>query len=206
MPNIFSLESRKTLLDYHHAKEELKIKKEMIEEIDVIFNNAVSEYINTQIEIKDQWDVFLKKHDDNITEVLNLERSKPIEEIESIYIEENIDDLNFKQFYREIVKKTHPDKIQDLSIEERDLRVKLYIEATTAYEKKSLPDLLYCAYLLHIPFELSIEDLKELKESLIRCKRESEFLEKTYTWLWYHTSTDLKADLIIKFIDRQLKL
>jgi hypothetical protein len=221
--SLFNLESKKILLDFQYAKEELNIKKEMIEQMDGLFNKAVSDYLKNNNDLKSKWDNYLKKSDENISKILDLQKfegeihqtvdSKSDKQFEydleiEPEIEPNIDkpdDIFFKQVYREIVKKSHPDKIRHLSEEEFLMRSRIYLDATIAYEKKSLADILYCAYVLKIAFEIKKEDLKSLKDSLSRCKMESQFLEKTYTWQWYHANDDVKSQLINSFVSQQVK-
>lgn len=213
--SLFNLESKKILLDFRYAKEELNIKKEMIEEMNGLFNKAVSEYLQNDIELKAQWDLYLKKSDENISKILDLQKfeseinkKEDIDESIQIDIEEGNEsefDIFLRQIYREIVKKTHPDKTSHLSEEERNVRNKLYMDATIAYEMKSLADILYCAYMLNIPFEVKKDDIKTLKDSLIRCKMESTFLEKTYTWQWYHVDEAVKQQLIFNFVKQSVK-
>ncbi len=224
--SLFSLESKKILLDFRYAKEELNIKKEMIEEMDSLFNKAVSDFLVNNPELKNKWDSYLKQTEENINKILDLqkfegekyqtpdnqEESKEVHEhiieeedlIEDVKTEESEFDIFFKQMYREIVKKSHPDKISNLSIEEREMRNRIYMDATIAYERKNLGDILYCAYMLNIPFEVKQEDIKMLRESLSRCKTESQFLEKTYTWQWYHANDDIKNQLINNFVAQQV--
>ncbi|SRR6266403_238207 len=215
--SLFNLESKKILLDFRYAKEELNIKKEMIEEMNGLFNKAVSEYLQNDIELKTQWDLYLKKSDDNISKILDLQKFEGDvykiednnESIQEVFeIEETIEselDNFLRHVYREIVKKTHPDKTTHLSEEERNVRDKLYLDATVAYEIKSLADILYCAYILKIPFEINKDYVESLKDSLQRCKMESIFLEKTYTWQWYHVDEIIKQELIFKFVKHSVK-
>lgn len=219
--SLFDLESKKILLDFRYAKEELTIKKEMIEEMDGLFNKAVSEHLTNNPELKNKWDSYLKQTDENISKILDVQKfegevyktiekediSEPEPSFESELIDEKeVDpiDIFFKQIYREIVKKSHPDKISNMSDDEKEMRGRVYIDATIAYERKSLADILYCAYLLKIPFEVKKEDMKTLKDSLFRCKMESNFLEKTYTWQWYHANDDNKSMLVNNFVSQQV--
>lgn len=190
--------------------------------MDGLFNKAVSEYLKENPELKSKWDSFLQQSDENISNILDIQKfqgkidetieednsfSEPSPEPEIIEVENDSDsdsDKFFKAIYREIVKITHPDKITHLSEEERESRNKIYIDSTDAYDKKILADILYCAYILKIPFEVKQDDIKTLKESLHQNRMQSNFLEKTYTWQWYHSNDDIKNHLLNDFIVKQV--
>jgi hypothetical protein len=52
--SLSKLESKKVLLDFKHTKEELLLKKEMVSEIDPLFNKAINDFLESNEAIKEQ--------------------------------------------------------------------------------------------------------------------------------------------------------
>ena len=97
-----------------------------------------------------------------------------------------------KTMFREIMKKTHPDKVQSEEL------VDIYIKSKEAYESNDILELSYNASKLNINIELSDLDIEILKD-LIKIKIEKiESIEKSWLWLWYKAGTETEKNNIIK--------
>jgi hypothetical protein len=218
LPN---LESKKVMMDFKHAREELLLKKEMVSEIDPLFNKAINDFLKTNKPLKDRWDNMFdatngedeEENTNTGVDKFNTERLSDSDdsvkeaeaEAESLKEDdtEEIDDpfaSVYKMVYREIVKKTHPDKITHLSEEEREHRNIIYLDATKAQEKKNIGELLYCAYQLKISFGIGKEEILMLNESVEKYKKEASFLEQTYSWKWFYSDDVTKRMLVERFI------
>jgi hypothetical protein len=223
---ISKLESKKILMDFKHAKEELNLKKEMISEIDPMFNQAIQEFLKTNQILKDRWDnmfdspsptsdsttieKFNKPDVEEMGEMEDMDSEKENSEAENVdepekEIKEEVEDAFasvYKMVYREIVKKSHPDKTSHLSDEEREYRNDIYLDATKAYEAKNIGELLYCAHLLRIDFGISKEAIFFLKDTVDKYKKEASFLEQTYSWKWFYSDDLTKRMLVEKFVNQ----
>ncbi len=105
-----------------------------------------------------------------------------------------------KKIYRDIVKLTHPDKVNS-----NDL-IKLYIEAKDAYEDNDLFVLYFICGKLNIPLELDEEDT-EILNKLIEVKRkELKSIETSFLWQWVHAKNDdEKERMVTTFVEKHYK-
>lgn len=96
-----------------------------------------------------------------------------------------------KKVYREIVKKTHPDKTNS------DEYIELYNKATEFYNKNELIELYFIAVELNIDVELEEEDINNISETIRNKRRELHNLEMSYLWLWYNAKTKEQKDKVV---------
>ena len=101
-----------------------------------------------------------------------------------------------KKIYREIVKLTHPDKV------ETQEAIDLYMKATEATDNFDLFELYQICDQLNIVVDLDLND-KSLLNILIDTKKdELKNLENSFVWKWIHLpSEDDKKNLIKVFIN-----
>ena len=222
--NLSTLEVKKILIDIKYWKDDFSIKKEMINNIDIEFNKEVENYLNTHLEIKEKWNNHLDGINKNVSEMVdktnnNIKENIPEDDSDSDNDDSkstiNLDDLVskkpkdpfLKSLYREIVKKTHPDKIKKkhFTTEQYEDRMEMYKTSTTSYDNNNISELLYIADKLNIQFEIK-EDyiIEDMRSDLNGLKNRSEFLEKTYTWKWYHSNKEDKNTLIGLYIEHEL--
>ena len=58
---------------------------------------------------------------------------------------------------------------------------------------------------LNIKYELDEGDISELESKISKLRQKVDFTEGTYTWKWYHSSSDeIKNSLILEYIKRQI--
>jgi len=116
-------------------------------------------------------------------------------EIEKLIKDEDLSEdtkKRMKKMFREIMKKTHPDKVNS-----EDL-VEIYIKSKEAYETNNILELSYNASKLNINVDLSELEIEILKD-LVTQKRESlDKIEKSWLWMWYKASTETEKDNVIK--------
>jgi hypothetical protein len=96
-----------------------------------------------------------------------------------------------KRLYREIVKKTHPDKANS------NEHVDLYKDATSAYEENDLISLYFIASELDIDVELEEEDIVNINEKINHKRKELHNIELSYLWLWYNAKTQEQRDKVV---------
>ncbi len=121
----------------------------------------------------------------------------PIEEDES---EKDNKPNKIKRLYRDIVKVTHPDKINDLSLNE------IYIKSTNMYEANDIAGMYSICSNLKIDYEFDDDDLDRVNNKLELLKSKISFVESTFTWRWHYSKTQEEKDkLVLLFIKMQLQ-
>jgi hypothetical protein len=153
----------------------------------------VSEYRNeflTEIENK--------KNELGIESNKNIVTSGETKEKTKIIID--IDDESkkkLKKIYKDIVKKTHPDKTNSSDM------VELYMQATEAHDNHNLFELYSICLTLDIPVELDENDFDTLNGLIDNKKKELKSIETSFIWLWVHAKNDMEKESIIKlFIEK----
>lgn len=102
-----------------------------------------------------------------------------------------------KNVYRDIVKLTHPDKVDDKELNE------LYIEAKDAYEVYDLFELYFIARNLNIRLKLTFEEMDTLNKLIDIKKQNIKSIESSYVWLWINgSSEDEKIRIVNQFIEQ----
>ena len=105
-----------------------------------------------------------------------------------------------KKIYREIVKKTHPDK------DKTEKYIDLYKEATSAYEKNDIVALIFICSKLDIEIDLEEDDIGSITLAIREKKKELQNIEMSYLWLWYNSKTQEQRDKVVElFISKNFK-
>ena len=108
---------------------------------------------------------------------------------------------SFKKFYRRITQRTHPDKIEHLSVTKKRKKElnEMYISATHAFKEGDV------VKLLEIGSDLFIEqpnpskkDIKLLEEYCTHKVKEINNLENSVVLSWYDATEDMKLDIFKK--------
>tara|TARA_R100000908_G_C3753824_1_gene148174 strand:+ start:78 stop:656 length:579 start_codon:yes stop_codon:yes gene_type:complete len=174
------LEIKKILSEYDYLIIDEEIKQEVIDEYRPIFMKNLGKEMGIGEEEPDN-----PPPQDNIEE----------KELVKLIKDEDLSDdskKRVKTMFREIMKKTHPDKVQSEEL------VDIYIKSKEAYESNDILELSYNASKLNINIELSDLDIEILKD-LIKIKIEKiESIEKSWLWLWYKAGTETEKNNIIK--------
>lgn len=97
-----------------------------------------------------------------------------------------------KKIYREIVKKTHPDKTNS------DKYIDLYNKATDAYNINDITTLFFIASDLDLDFELEEIDIQTINQSIIKKRKELYNIEMSYLWLWYNAKTKEQKNKVVE--------
>jgi len=93
-----------------------------------------------------------------------------------------------KDLYREIAKKTHPDKTKDLSNEEVDFRADLYREATEGKVSGDFNKILKVALDLDIEINcVSIELIDSIQKEIIKMDKKISKMKSDIMYKWYYT-------------------
>lgn len=189
------LEIKKIFQEYNLLLVDDEYKKEMV-------NEYRSEFL-TQIENRKK-ELGIepeepKKEDE--PKVENVESSgKTVEPTKTII---NVDDetkKKLKKIYKEIVKKTHPDKINS------EVYLDMYIKSKKAYEENNIIDLYSICIDLKIDFDYDDNDIKSMVEIINDKKDKLKNLELSYLWLWVHSNDESEKEKIVNlFIQTHVK-
>jgi hypothetical protein len=105
-----------------------------------------------------------------------------------------------KQLYREIAKRTHPDRCADTSLHE------LYVEATEAAEEFDLFALYEICNRLDITHSVDAEDKDILKQRIMHKREELKAIEASFIWLYAHApNEEYRTKLVEQFVTKHGK-
>jgi hypothetical protein len=105
-----------------------------------------------------------------------------------------------KRLYREIAKRTHPDRCDDATLHE------LYVQATEAADEFDLFALYELCSRLDIQHSIDPEDKDILKQRIMHKKEELKAIEASFIWLYAHAPTEEHRIILIEqFINKHGK-
>jgi len=174
------LEIKKLLSEYEYLIVDDEYKQQIISDYSSQFINE----INEKSGIKEE-----KSEEDE--EIIPPEEREIIKKIN----DEDLTDetkKRMKSMFREIMKKTHPDKVQSEEL------VDIYIKSKEAYETNDILGLCFYANKLNVIVELSDMEIEILKDMIKKKKEELDSIEKSWLWLWYKAGTEQAKDNVVK--------
>lgn len=179
------LQINKLIQEFSFLKSDEELKKELIEHNQNIFLDLVNEELSNLN--PDQ----IKDPDNTIKEPKSV---KVESKIDMSTVSENTK-VKIKKIYREIVKKTHPDKVNSEELNE------LYIKATEYYVTYDIFELYFISKTLNIKIKLSLDETNTLNQLIELKKTELKAIETSFIWLWLNTqNNDEKNILVHKFL------
>lgn len=187
---LVDLQINKLIQEYSFLKSDEELKKELINTKQKEFLDLVNGKLNE-----------LNPQDSNHEPKTKQEpKSKKIEpKIDISGMSENTK-VRIKKIYRNIVKVTHPDRIDSEELKE------LYMEATEAYEAYNIFELCFISKKLNIKVKLSLEETKTLNELINSKKDEIKKIESSFIWLWLMAPNENdKNELVDRFIEKHYK-
>ena len=205
MSKLHQLEVRRLLKELDYVKSDFEYKNEIVFEADNSFMRSLNEFLERNIVLKELFDKKInRKIDEMIRErsAENVIESTPEaveEESTEITLVEKVVDEKLRKIYRNIAKKTHPDKISDVRLND------IYIMASKMYDTNDVMGIYNICDQLGIPYELSIEDSDILKSQISMMKERVGFMESTFTWKWYHTEDeDERSRILVEYIKSKI--
>jgi hypothetical protein len=204
MNKLHQLEVRRLLKELDYVKSDFEYKNEIVFEADNSFMRSLNDFLEKNIVLKEMFDKKINRKIDEMIRERSTERvidSIPAVEEESteITIVEKVVDEKLRKIYRVIAKKTHPDKISDVRLND------IYIMASKMYENNDVMGIYSICDQLGIPYELSTEDGEILKSQISMMKERVGFMESTFTWKWYHTDDEKeKSQILVEYIKSKI--
>lgn len=183
---LHELHINKIIQEYSYLKSDEDFKKEVISTKQSEFLKSINQTLQTFS--PDQ----IRKHDDTQPPpVIDKKKGIDIDEIP------HNTKIKAKNVYRDIVKLTHPDKVDDNDLNE------LYIEAKDAYEVYDLFELYFIARSLNVKLKLTFEEMDTLNKLIDLKKQNIKSIESSYVWLWINgSSEDEKIRIVNQFIEQ----
>lgn len=198
------LQTKKLFKELEYIESDFEYRNEIISEADSEFISQVNNFLEHHPELKEIYDEKIDNHIQqsilrNTEEVIELfNENEAIEE--EILVYENTRTSKVKKLYREIVKLTHPDKVNNKSLND------LYLSATKYYDNNDQIGIYKICTELDIDYELDEQDNQIIESKIEDLKRRIEFLESTFTWQWINTNGDKeKTEMLINYIRMRLK-
>ena len=102
-----------------------------------------------------------------------------------------------KKIFREIVKLTHPDKINSEEF------IEIYRKSVEAFESNDVIFLYKICSDLNINFEFDNEDVDILSVLIIDKKEEIKKIESSFVWLWMKANTDEEKHKVVEMFIKQ---
>ena len=195
------LQTKKLFKELDYMESDFEYRTEIISEADSEFISKVNNFLEEHPKLKEIYDDKIDTHIQknilkNTEEVIELFEEEVIEQ----EIFEEVKLPKVKKLYREIVKLTHPDKVDQKSLND------LYLTATKYYDNNDKIGLYKVCTELDIDYDLDDEDNQIIESKIDDLKRRIEFLESTFTWQWINTDGEKeKLEMMIQFIRMRLQ-
>ena len=195
------LQTKKLFKELEYMESDFEYRNEIISEADSEFISKVNNFLEEHPKLKEIYD---DKIDSHIQQSILRNTEEVIELFEEEVIEQEIFEEvklpKVKKLYREIVKLTHPDKVDQKSLND------LYLTATKYYDQNDKIGLYKVCTELEIDYDLDDEDNQIIESKIDDLKRRIEFLESTFTWQWINTDGEKeKLEMMIQFIRMRLQ-
>jgi hypothetical protein len=195
MNNLEKLEIKRLLKELYFIESDYEYKNELINQLELEFIDSVNNYLDNHPTLKEAFD---DKINQRFQETINKKIEESKKEVAIVEKEIIEVDPKVKKLYREIVKKTHPDKVKDSDLND------LYIESTKYYEKGDILSIYKICDELNLEYEFGLEENELIKNKITSYKEKIELLQSTFTWKWSSTEDSSKNQIIEDYIKIQL--
>ena len=218
MDKIKHLENKKLLKELEFVETDFEHKTEIISEADTNFIRNINEFLLRHPELKSMID---KRMNDKVDRMVrereradnesqkekdindeSKEEKQSVEEKEEEEVNDNkvVRSEKIKKLYREIVKLTHTDKVNDSKLND------IYIKSTKNYDENDLISIYAICSELHIEYESDETDNVFISDRITVLKERINFMESTFTWKWYTADDNRqKDDVLMNYIRAQLQ-
>ena len=193
MHNIKKLEIKKLFKELDFLESDYEYRNEVINAVDSNFIEEVYSILERNPELKTIYDE--KYEVETVSESFEENIIDVIEEV----IEKIKHSTKIKKLYRDIVKITHPDKVNNTNLNDA------YIKATEYYKINDELNIYKICSKLDIDYDIEEVDNKEINKRIDSIKNRINFLENTFTYQWYISDERNKITILLKFIENKLK-
>ena len=187
------LEYDRLLLQIEFYMNDNRAKLELAQHIQGLFSEQALSLIHADPKLAAQWETVRQQRDVILSDLI-AEPTALVKEVPDV--PDPLKDQT-KEVYRTVAKLTHPDKV--------DHRTHLYHDATEAYEKGDLIQLLVVAKKCGMDYPVTDEVLALVARRAKEIQQESQFLEATLAWQWYYAPDEnTKNDYLSRYVVAQL--
>jgi len=172
-----NLERKKLIIEYTFTKTDLELKKSIIEESHAEFMKKIYEEVGQDT----------KEHGE-ISKIKNEKKQFPD------YIRKKA-----KSLYREISKKTHPDK------DPSGVYSDVFSAAAIAYEECNILDLYTICYQLNILYEIDESEIDDIKIRILDNKEMVNKIENSFIYLWSINENEKIREIMINNFLRETR-
>lgn len=214
MKKVKNLEFKRLLKELDFIETDYEYRTEIVSEADSEFMSSINEFLSNNKELKEIYDKVItdkvdKSIKDKIDSIDKEELNKEIEQETEKELEQEEDlekiqkenkSAEIKRIYREIVKMTHADKVNDKRLND------IYIKSTELYNNNDKIGLYKICDELGIDYKLDENDTDIIEDKITDLKKKISFLESTFTWKWLNTKDEkLRDKIILDFISMRIK-
>lgn len=198
---IKDLENIKLIRELNYLKSEFEYKSNLIQVYSIDFFNWVENILTFNLELKQ---IYEDKKTLQIEQTTNvtIKQDDEIDIFEQLIeepIQEKEDSNKLKGVYRQIVKLTHPDKIQSDSLNT------IYNEANLAFKDGNTIDMILLCDRLGLPYNISEEEIDLVKKEILDIKNRILLLESTYPYQWANSDDEVNKNTIaINYIRKMI--
>ena len=175
------LEIKKLLSEYETTMVHKEIKEEFLNQNEKSFKEAIANYLGDTI--KDS-----TKQKDKPTNTNNPKVEKIIEDDDMLEGTKS----NLKKMFRQIVKKTHPDKVNSEEL------IDIYIKSKEAYDKNDILSIAHYSKILNIDVELDDDDINMLQTCINNINKKLIDFQKSWIYIWGNLENEEKKEKVIQ--------
>lgn len=200
MGKFHRLETRRLLKELDYIKSDFDCKSEMVSDADIRFMFELDSFLERNAKLKEFFEKDLDKKIDEIFIDRSMDATESIFEEDSwMNIPETETDKKIKKIYREIAKKTHPDKVSDKRLND------FYIQAGYMYVDKDIAGIYHICDQLEIDYEFGEEETEIINYKIAVLKDRISFLESTFSWKWHNAeNSNDKNQIILDYIKTKI--
>jgi hypothetical protein len=207
MDKLKVLQIRKLLKELDFIETDFEYTTEVVNEADSSFMMSINDFLEKNPDIKEVYDKKITESINNsIKDKIEKSETQVLEDLEEDKQEKVVDDVDdsdnleqkkeevspkVKRLYREIVKKTHPDKIKDKDLND------IYIKATDFYNNNDKVGIYKICTELGIDYDMDEDDESIISYKIESIRKKIDFLESTFTWKWFNTKDEEERNKIL---------
>ena len=200
MGKFHRLETRRLIKELDYIKSDFDCKCEMVSDADSRFMFELDSFLERNARLKEFFEKTLDKKIDEIFIDRSMDATESLFEEDSwMNMPETETDKKIKKIYREIAKKTHPDKVSDKKLND------FYIQAGYMYAERDIVGIYNICEQLEIDYEFGEEETEIINSKIVILKDRISFLESTFSWKWNNAkNSNDKNQIILDYIKTKI--
>jgi phage regulator Rha-like protein len=192
MNNLKYLEIKRLIKELEFVETNFEYQSEILKITELDFNKSIYTFLRKFPELESIY----KERKEELDSILNTGTA-----LEDIITEtkeeiESIDSPQIKKLYRDIVKMTHPDIVNNFRLNE------VYKEASEAYECSDIIKLYQISSELELNHELNDDIIQKINEKIKLLKIQTEMLNSTFTYRWIKSAQ--KDEVVLDYIKSKI--